>query len=152
MDYQVSGYLVSHHEKKISKASCKNGEDYNRGEMRHIYIDCHSLLHQYLSLSIINSALLQDLKKRKNIKEKKKKSLKLIQRRETLILIIQPHSGSLQGYIYRQKKILEDKTRPHVKNRRMASLMGRGSARILANLRQNQGLRSLVLVHYFVWS
>jgi len=36
--------------RKLAKHYVEDGEDYNREERRHHYIDCHSLLHQYLSL------------------------------------------------------------------------------------------------------
>ena len=39
-------------EKKLAKYHVEDGEDYNSGERRHLYIDCHSLLHQYLSLPL----------------------------------------------------------------------------------------------------
>ena len=57
-------------EEKLSKHHVEDGEDYNREERRHLYIDYHSLLNQYLFFSWLNSALLQDLKKKKyKIKE-----------------------------------------------------------------------------------
>jgi len=37
-------------EEKIAKHHVEDGEDYNREERRHVYIDCHFLLQQYLSL------------------------------------------------------------------------------------------------------
>ena len=57
-------------EEKLAKYHVEDREDYNGGEedyngeeRRHIYIDCHHLLHQYLSISfLIISDLLQDLK------------------------------------------------------------------------------------------
>jgi len=41
--------------RKLAKYHVEDGEDYNREERRYLYIDCHSVLHQYLFLSIINS-------------------------------------------------------------------------------------------------
>ena len=35
-------------EKKLIKNHEEDGQDYNREERRHLYIDYHSLLHQYL--------------------------------------------------------------------------------------------------------
>ena len=35
---------------KLAKYHVEDGEDYNRDEIRHLYIDYHSLLHQHLSL------------------------------------------------------------------------------------------------------
>ena len=37
---------------KLAKHHVEDGEDYNGEEMRHLYIDCHHLLHQYLSISL----------------------------------------------------------------------------------------------------
>ena len=34
----------------LAKHHVEDGEDYNTEEKSHIFIDCHSLLHQYLSL------------------------------------------------------------------------------------------------------
>ena len=51
MDYQVNGLMVSGHEKKrLAKYHVEDGEDYNGEERRHLYIDCHHLLHQYPSI------------------------------------------------------------------------------------------------------
>ena len=47
-------------EEKLAKHYVEYGEDYNREERRHLYIDCHHLLHQSLSLNL--SALIHDLK------------------------------------------------------------------------------------------
>jgi len=44
--------------KKLAKHYVKDGEDYNGEERRHIYIDCHHLLHQSLFLSLNLSALI----------------------------------------------------------------------------------------------
>ena len=61
--------------KKLAKHHVEDGEDYNREERRHLYIDCHHLLHQSLFFSPKSySALIYDLKENKNTKEKKKKN------------------------------------------------------------------------------
>jgi len=48
-------------------------EEYNKEEMRHLYIDCHHLLHQYLFLSLNLSVLIYDLKMKWNTKERRRK-------------------------------------------------------------------------------
>jgi len=39
-------------EEKLAKYHVEDREDYNREKMRYLYIDCRSLLHQYLSVSL----------------------------------------------------------------------------------------------------
>ena len=51
-------------EEKLAKHHVQNGEDYNKEERRHLYIDCHSLLHQYLSPSRFNSALIHEFEEK----------------------------------------------------------------------------------------
>ena len=36
----------------LAKHHVEDGEDYNGEEKRRLYIDCHHLLHQYLSISL----------------------------------------------------------------------------------------------------
>ena len=49
----VSGQQLDYHEKKrLAKHHIENGEDYNGEERRHLYIDCHHLLHQSLFESL----------------------------------------------------------------------------------------------------
>ena len=63
--------------KKLAKHHVEDGEDYNGEERRHLYIDCHSLLHQYLSLPLQNqlSPITRSKKKEKNTKKREKKIL-----------------------------------------------------------------------------
>ena len=65
-------------EEKLAKHHVEDGEDYNGEERRHLYIDCHHLLHQSLSfslfLSLNLSALIHDLKRKENTKEERRTS------------------------------------------------------------------------------
>ena len=60
-------------------------KEYIGEERRYLYIDCHHLLHQYLSLNV--STLLQDLKRKwkYKIKEKENPNLQLEERKPSLI-------------------------------------------------------------------
>ena len=39
-------------EEKLAKHHVEDGEGYNAEERRHLYIDCHHLLHKSLSFSL----------------------------------------------------------------------------------------------------
>jgi len=56
----------------LAKHHLKDEQDYNGEERRHLYIDCHHLLYQSLSLSLNLYVLIHDLKRNENTKEKKK--------------------------------------------------------------------------------
>ena len=71
-------------EEKLAKHHVEDGEDYNREEKRHIYINCHTLLHQYISLSPprISLALIHESKTKWKYKKKRRRRTTLAYTKE----------------------------------------------------------------------
>ena len=61
--------------KKLAKHHVEDGEDYNREERRHIYIDCHSLVQNPSLSSESISALIYELKNKEKYKIKEEEEL-----------------------------------------------------------------------------
>jgi len=62
--------------RKLAKRHVEDREDSNREERRHLYINCHSLLHQYLSPQNQLSLTTRSRKKEK-IRKKREEYLTL---------------------------------------------------------------------------
>ena len=154
VDYQVSGQMVSgqqldcHEKKKLAKHLVEDGEDYNGEERRHLYIDCHHLLH-HLSLSLSESLCPTTRSKKKykyKIKEEEHLHYPILKDRKPSLNLKTACVSGLCRALYRQKDVLEYETRPRVKDRHVAPPYCRENAAFAAFLWQNQGLRSLILV------
>ena len=108
----------------------------------------------YLSLNL--SALMHALKRKENTREIKWRASTYtnLKHRKNQKLLLKTKTACALGLcrsIYRRKTLPEDETGPRVENRRVAPYYCRGSARIAADTRQSQGLRSLVFVILFLW-
>ena len=85
--------------RKISKAHVEDVEDYNGEESRQLYIDCHYLLYQYLSLSLnhLSPTTRSKTKWKYKTKEKRRRTptLYYTKREETYLLLSIPHLRSI---------------------------------------------------------
>ena len=117
--------------------------------MRHIYIDCHHLLHQYLSLNQLSPTTRSKTKQKYKRKEKKRKEKRRTpilhytkERKSRLFLYLLPSQVSAGLYI--------GKRRFYKTRRGRTSKIDAWLAKMAAETRSYQGLRSLVLASGFV--
>jgi len=76
--------LAKYHVEDGEDYNGEDGEDYNGEERRNLYIDCHNLLHQSLSLSLNHlSPTTRSKKKIKTQNKRRRKSYSTTRRERT---------------------------------------------------------------------